>query len=181
MAARQMEEHKAERVEKLQRVKALGLHLNHNKRFAETEHKCCTCDRPLNPATELQPFLSKQVPHKTILDQLMSLSWVQKLIAIVLLFCIPALQTPHPPLGTPPFSPFPSLSSLPWPARFTKLHDVPHTAHSTNRQQTLMHCMHQIQTYCTCACARLVYVTAIEAESVTIHTTIPTHSSNVLP
>ncbi|KAL3148389.1 DNA repair protein rad50 [Trebouxia sp. C0009 RCD-2024] len=60
VAARQMEEHKAERVEKLQRVKALGLHLNHNKRFAETEHKCCTCDRPLNPATELQPFLSKQ-------------------------------------------------------------------------------------------------------------------------
>lgn len=61
LAARQMEENKAEKVEKLQRVKALGLHLTHNKRFAQTQHKCCTCDRALNPSTELQPFLSKQV------------------------------------------------------------------------------------------------------------------------
>ena len=61
LASRQIEHQKADTVERLQRVKALGLHLNHNKRVAETEHKCCTCNRALSTSSELQTFLSKQV------------------------------------------------------------------------------------------------------------------------
>lgn len=143
MAARQMEEHKAERVEKLQRVKALGLHLNHNKRFAETEHKCCTCDRPLNPATELQPFLSKQVLpshslHATTLPPHLS----------------PSLPHTSPPPPPPPQQPLsPACEPL-------ELHDAAHTVHSPTRQQTLMHYTH-IACTCMCPCARLVCVTAV--------------------
>ena len=61
LASRQMEERKSQNGTKLQRVNALSLHLNHNKKVAQEEHKCHACHRPLNPSTELQPFLSKQV------------------------------------------------------------------------------------------------------------------------
>ena len=61
LASRQMEERKSHNGTKLQRVNALSLHLNHNKKVAQEQHKCHACNRPLNPSTELQPFLSKQV------------------------------------------------------------------------------------------------------------------------
>jgi len=61
VASQQIDDQKAEHNSKLQRIKALALHLNHNKTFAQNHHRCCTCDRPLNPATELAPFISKQV------------------------------------------------------------------------------------------------------------------------
>jgi len=61
VASQQIDDQKAEHNSKLQRIKALALHLNHNKTFAQNHHRCCTCDRPLNPATELVPFISKQV------------------------------------------------------------------------------------------------------------------------
>lgn len=61
MASQQMEEKKGDDMSKLQRVRALGVHLNHHKRIAQEQHKCSTCDRPLNPATELGAFIRKQV------------------------------------------------------------------------------------------------------------------------
>ena len=60
-ASQQMESKRADDQSKLQRISALGLHLRHNKKVAQEQYKCCTCDRPLNPATELQSFLRKQV------------------------------------------------------------------------------------------------------------------------
>lgn len=63
MASQQIDDQKAEHNSRLQRIKALALHLNHNKTFAQNHHRCCTCDRPLNPATELAPFIQKQVCH----------------------------------------------------------------------------------------------------------------------
>lgn len=61
LASRQMEERKSHSATALERVKALSLHLKHNKKVAAEEHKCHACDRPLNPDNELQPFLTKQV------------------------------------------------------------------------------------------------------------------------
>ena len=61
LASRQMEERKSHNVTKLQRVKALSLHLKHNKKVAEESHRCHACGRALDPSTELQPFISKQV------------------------------------------------------------------------------------------------------------------------
>lgn len=63
VASQQIDDQKAEHIGRLQRVKALALHLNHYKTFAQSHHRCCTCDRPLNPATELAPFIRKQVCH----------------------------------------------------------------------------------------------------------------------
>ncbi|DBB04466.1 hypothetical protein WJX77_008210 [Trebouxia sp. C0004] len=60
VASQQIDDQRAEHVGRLQRVKALALHLNHNKTFAQSHHRCCTCDRALNPATELAPFIRKQ-------------------------------------------------------------------------------------------------------------------------
>jgi len=61
VASQQIDDQRGEHIGRLQRVKALALHLNHNKTFAQSHHRCCTCDRPLNPATELAPFIRKQV------------------------------------------------------------------------------------------------------------------------
>ena len=61
VAGQQIEDQRADHLSRLQRVKALSVHLSHNKMIAQSQHKCCTCDRPLNPATELQTFIRKQV------------------------------------------------------------------------------------------------------------------------
>lgn len=61
IASKQFEEEQVSKTERLQRVRALGLHLSHNKRYASEQHECATCARPLNPVTELPAFLSKQV------------------------------------------------------------------------------------------------------------------------
>ena len=61
VAGQQIEDQRGEQLSRLQRVKALGVHLSHNKMIAHSQHKCCTCDRPLNPATELPTFIRKQV------------------------------------------------------------------------------------------------------------------------
>ena len=50
-----------QKTERLQRVRALGLHLNHNKRMASEGHGCSTCGRALDSRTELPAFIQKQV------------------------------------------------------------------------------------------------------------------------
>ena len=60
-ASKHFEEEHVSNTEKLQRVRALGMHLSHHKRHASSEHECSTCARPLDPVTELPAFLRKQV------------------------------------------------------------------------------------------------------------------------
>ena len=64
MAGEHFESEHASKTEKLQRMRAVSLHLNHNKMIAQASGICSTCGRALDPSTELPAFVAKQVTSK---------------------------------------------------------------------------------------------------------------------